>query len=135
VEPPSIFALANFSLNLPFLVYGDIPTIVMDVNSGNDPFCVVEISPFQLENKGNEANPNIPTFAHVNLTVVDSRMFMDKMAAMNSIDEVRLDEERRTEGWTESWSEATARAISNTLSSRFAHRRWSSGSLVPTRWD
>ena len=32
VSPPSVFALANFSLNLPFPVYGDIPTIVIDVN-------------------------------------------------------------------------------------------------------
>ena len=58
--------------------------------SGNDPFCVVEISPFRIENKGDEANPNIPTFAHVNLTMVDMRTFMDKMAAMNNFDEMEL---------------------------------------------
>ncbi|GMH66159.1 hypothetical protein TL16_g04367 [Triparma laevis f. inornata] len=87
---PTIFAIANFTLNLPFIVSGDFPKVVLDVNSGDDIFCVVEIEAMTMEDKLDESNQNIPTFAHVNLTVADMTTFRDKMAAINSFDEMEL---------------------------------------------
>jgi len=87
---PNVYAVANFTLNLPFIVSGSIPKVVLDVNSGDDLFCVVEIEAMTLPDKGDEANPNIPTFAFVNLTVADMSTFRDKMAAMTSFDDMEL---------------------------------------------
>ena len=89
-KAPHVYAVANFTLNLPFIVAGSIPKVVLDVNAGDDLFCVVEIEAMTLPDKGDEANANIPIFAHVNLTVADMSTFRDKMAGMTSFDDMEL---------------------------------------------